>query len=131
MEHHARLRKALVTRRGHAAAAAVAAALALTGSQAAGAAAPAWSKKWAEHQLRKHFDASKAVCLPIGSAAKQHGAAVFREFVCVVIARDGTRYTIHLKPTSHTAWKILSIEHRAQGPAAGTGPARGHARRRG
>jgi hypothetical protein len=131
MEHDARLRKALVTRRARAAAAAVVAASALTGSQAAGATAPSWSKKWAEHQLREHFDASRAVCLPIGSAAKEHGAAVFREFVCVVVARDRTRYTIRLKPSSHTAWKTLSIEHRAAKPAVRIGPPRGHGHRRG
>src|SRR5437867_7523592 len=104
MGHDARLRKALVTRRGHAAAAAGAVVLALTAPQAAGAARPAWSKAWAEHLLRKHFDADNAVCLPIGRATRQHHApAAFKEFVCVLVTRDGTRYTIHLKPRSRLA----------------------------
>jgi hypothetical protein len=112
----ARLRKVLVTRRGYAAAAAAAAALALTGSQAAGSVGPSWSKNWAEQQLRKHFDSGDAVCLPIGRATREHGRATFKEFVCVLVTRDGTRYTIHLRPRTHTAWTTLSIKRHTPSP---------------
>ncbi len=120
MGHHARLRKALVARRGHAAAVAGAAVLALTASAAAGGAGPEWTKDWATSQVRKHFGADKAVCLPIGPATRRHGSATFREFVCVVVVPDGTRYTIHLKPRSRVAWKTPSIEREHPGPAPGT-----------
>jgi hypothetical protein len=122
MGHHARLRKALVARRGHAAAVAGATVLALTGSQAAGDAGPAWSKDWAEQQLRKHFGADNAVCLPIGRSTRTHGSAAFEEFVCVLVTRDGTRYTIHLKPRSRVAWSTLSITREHPGRAPGTRP---------
>ena len=129
MVHDARLRKALVTKRAHTAAAAGAVVLALTASQSAGAARPAWSKAWAEQQLRKHFDADSAVCLPIGRATRRkHEPATFKEFVCVLVTRDGTRYTIHLRPRSRTAWTTLSSERR--GREQGRVPASGQKKER-
>jgi hypothetical protein len=124
MVRYTRLREALVTRRGRAAAAAAAAALALTASQAAAEAGPAWSKVWAEQRLRTHFDADSAVCLPIGRAVRGHAPASFKEFLCVVVMRDGMRYTIRLKPRNPTAWTTLSIVHHDAAPASGRQPAR-------
>jgi hypothetical protein len=126
MGQHARLRKALAAKRGHAAAAAGAVALALAALPAAADAGAAWSKDWAEHQLRKHFRAGAAVCLPIGKASKQDGSSVFHEFVCVVVMRDGTRFSIHLKPRSRVAWTTVGIERDDAGAPPDTQPPNGH-----
>ena len=110
---------------------AAAAALCFVGSSAAAPVGSAWSKAWAEHQLRKHFHADSVVCLPLGPAVPQNGSRAFKEFVCVLVISDGSRYTIHLKPRSRSAWTTLSIEH-GGGSVRGGGPkpSRGHAHSR-
>ena len=106
MRHNARLRKALAWKRGRSAAA-VAAALLFVVGPAAAAAPPAWTKAWSEQQLREHFAAVRAVCLPLGPATRQNGANAFKEFVCELVLRDGSHYTIHLKPRTRTTWTTV------------------------
>jgi hypothetical protein len=126
MGRNAWLREALASRRGPIAAAAGAAALFLTAHPAAGVPRPAWSKAWAEHELRKHYDAVSAVCLPLGPATREKRSDAFKEFVCVVVTRDGTRYTIRLRPRSKHAWTTLGIDRRPAAPAGA--PEKGHPR---
>jgi hypothetical protein len=125
-----RLRKALASRRGWISAAAGAAALLLTGQPAAGAPRPAWSTAWAEHELREHYHAVSGVCLPLGHATRGQGAAAFKAFVCVLVARDGTRYTIRLRPRTRYAWTVLSVDRRPAAPtqAPDGPPGKGHSK---
>jgi len=125
MGHGVGLRKVLASKRGLAAALVSAGVLAV-GVSPAQAGRPAWSKAWAEQLLRKSFAAVSAVCLPLGPAVRQKGENAFREFVCVVVTADGSRYTVHLKPRSHTAWTTIGITNR-DGPAPERGkPAKPH-----
>jgi hypothetical protein len=87
-----------------------------------GAAAPgtrqiAWTKAWAEHELRLHFDATTVACLPLGRAVVVNGTRQYKEFVCGLVLVDGSRYSIRLHPVSRTAWTIESMKRLGGNPA--------------
>jgi Flp pilus assembly protein TadG len=120
MGHGAWLRTYLASRRGVTAAAAAAAALLIAQGSTADASGAAWTKAWAEHEVREHFGAVTAVCLPLGKASHDHGSKTFAQFVCAFATGDGTRYTIRLKPRTRTTWTTLSFK-KAGKPAPKTG----------
>ena len=80
------------------------------GSPAAAPPTAAWTKTWAERELRLHFDATTVACLPLGAAARSNGANAFKDFVCGLVLADGSRLTIHLKPLTRTTWTTLSLK---------------------
>ena len=111
MGHGEWLRRGPVSRRALGAAAAATGALALAAVlPAAGARRPAWPKAWAEQLVQRSFAAVTAVCLPLGPAIREDGKNAFREFVCSLVTADGTRYTIRLRPLTHTTWTTSSLE---------------------
>jgi len=114
-------RRALVAAAGSAGALAFAAVL-----PAAGARGEAWPKAWAEQLVRKSFAAVTAVCLPLGPAIREDGANAFREFVCSLVTADGSRYTIRLRPRTHTTWKTVSLNRDRPAPAPGGKPPQAH-----
>ena len=104
------LRGGLAVGRGLVAAGAAAVVLFPLGSQAAAPSAVAWTKTWAERQLRIHFEATTVACLPLGSATRTNGPSAFKDFVCGLVLADGTRLTIHLRPRTRTAWSTVSVK---------------------
>jgi hypothetical protein len=118
MGNYARLRNALASRRAVSAAVTAAAALVIGAPSSAGAGGVAWTKAWAEHEVRQHFGAVTATCLPLGGAAGS-GRREFRDFICAFTKSDGTRFTIHLKPRTRTGWVLVSMTQLG-GPAAKT-----------
>jgi hypothetical protein len=124
--------------RGLAAAGVVAAALQPAPARAAAPATAAWTKTWAEQQLRSHYDATTVACLPLGAARRANGSTTFSEFVCGLVLADGTRLSIHLKPRSRTAWTTVSLKRlgpskvkqsgaQENGKGQGNASAQGHA----
>jgi hypothetical protein len=100
------------------------AAAALQPAPAAHAVAPAsaaWTKTWAEQQLRSHFEATTVACLPLGAATRANGSNAFREFVCGLVLADGSRVSIHLKPRSRTAWTTVSLKRLGPGKGKQSG----------
>jgi hypothetical protein len=110
------LRGALALGRGLVAAGAAAVMLFPSGSRAAAPASVAWTKTWAERQLRIHFDATTVACLPLGTATHAKGSSAFKEFVCGLVLSDGTRVTIHLRPRTRTAWTTVSMKRLPPSP---------------
>src|SRR5689334_9954868 len=109
MRERTELRGGLAGRRGLVAASAALVGLLAPGSPAAAQSTIAWTKTWAERELRLHFDATTVACLPLGSATRANGSSAFKEFVCGLVLADGSRLTIHLKPLTRTTWKTLSL----------------------
>jgi uncharacterized membrane protein YgcG len=110
MGERTKLRGGLAVRRGLVAASAAVVVLLPLGSPAAARPAVAWTKTWAEHQLRVYFDATTVACLPLGSATRTSGGSSFKDFVCGLVLTDGTRVTIHLKPKTRTTWTTVSMK---------------------
>jgi hypothetical protein len=88
-----------------------------TGGAAPGTRQMAWTKAWAEHELRLRFDATTVACLPLGPAVVVNGARQFKEFVCGLVLVDGSRYSIRLHPVTRTAWSIESMKRLGGNPA--------------
>jgi hypothetical protein len=116
MRERTELRGGLAVGRGLVAAGAAAVALFPSGSRAAAPPSVAWTKTWAERQLRLHFDATTVACLPLGTATHANGSSSFKEFVCGLVLPDGTRMTIHLRPRSRTAWTTVSVKRLPPSP---------------
>jgi len=98
--------------------AAIAAAVVLLPSVSSAAAPPsvAWTKAWAERQLRIHFDATTVACLPLGTATRANRSSTFKEFVCGLVLGDGTRLTIRIEPRTRTAWTTVGMKRLGPSP---------------
>jgi hypothetical protein len=116
MRERMELRGGLAVGRALVAAGAAAVMLSSPGARAAAPPPVAWTKTWAERQLRLHFDATTVACLPLGSATHANGSNSFKEFVCGLVLADGTRLSIHLKPRSRTTWTTLSMKRLGPSP---------------
>lgn len=121
MRERTELRGGLAVERGLVAAVAAAVVLLPSVSRAAAPATVAWTKAWAERQLRLHFDATTVACLPLGTATRANGSSAFKNFVCGLVLADGTRLTIHLKPRTRTAWTTVSMNRLGPSPKTKNG----------
>ena len=121
MRERTELRGGLAVERGLVAVVAAAVVLLPSVARAAAPATVAWTKAWAERQLRINFDATTVACLPLGTATRANGSSAFKNFVCVLVLADGTRLTIHLKPRTRTAWTTVSMNRLGPSPKTKNG----------
>jgi len=127
MGHGVWLRNRPVSRRVLGAAAVTAAtALACPALAAGGHPRTAWTKAWTEEIVRRSYAAVTAVCLPLGPPIRRHGENAFRAFVCSLVTADGTRYTIHLEPRTHSTWKTISVKRDRPATLGGGQPPKPH-----
>jgi hypothetical protein len=90
----------------------------------------AWTKSWAEAQLRRQLRAVTALCVPRGPARRSGGVLTYGEFVCGYALRDGSQYAIDLVPRTRTTWRTITVQQTqpassAPGPGAGRPPQNG------
>jgi hypothetical protein len=81
-----------------------------------------WTKSWAETQVRKHFRALTALCVPRGSGTRSGSVLAYGEFVCGFALEDGSQYAIDLIPRTRTTWRTITLQRtQSASPAPGSG----------